>query len=95
MSKYEMMYVLRPDLTEEKIAEVVEKFKNIIINQGGEITAFKEMGKRRLAYEIKHIKEGFYFLKNFDATPEIVAELDRVTRITDEVIRFLIFRVDQ
>jgi len=94
MRKYEMMYVLRPDLTEENIALIVEKLKNVIINQGGEITAFKEMGKRRLAYEIKHIKEGFYFLKNFDATPEIVAELERITRISDEVIRYLVFRVD-
>jgi len=95
MRKYEMMYVLRPDLTEENIAAVVDKLKNLVTDQGGEITAFKEMGKRRLAYEIKHLKEGFYFLKNFDATPEIVAELERITRISDEVIRYLVFRIDE
>ncbi len=95
MRKYEMMYVLRPDLTEESTTAVVDKIKNLVTDQGGEITAFKEMGKRRLAYEIKHLREGVYFLMNFDATPEIVAELERITRISDEVIRYLVFRIDE
>lgn len=95
MRKYEMMYVLRPDLNEESITAIVEKLKGIITNTGGEITEFKEMGKRRLAYEIMHLHEGIYFLKYFDATPEIVAEVDRVTRISDEIIRYLIFRVEE
>lgn len=95
MRKYEMMYVLRPDLTEENVSAVVDKLKNLVTDQGGEITEFKEMGKRRLAYEIKHLREGIYFLMNFDATPEIVAELERITRISDEVIRYLVFRVDE
>lgn len=95
MRKYEMMYVLRPELSEEAVAAVVEKLKNIVTSEGGEITAFKEMGKRRLAYEIKHLKEGIYFLMNFDATQALVAELERITRITDEVIRYLIIREDE
>lgn len=95
MRKYEMMYVLRPDLTEENTAVLVDKLKNLVTEPGGEITGFKEMGKRRLAYEIKHLREGVYFLMNFDATPEIVAELERITRISDEVIRYLVFRVDE
>ncbi len=89
MRKYEVMYILRPDLEQEAVQAVVEKFQGIISN-GGEITKHDLMGKRRLAYEIKKHRDGFYVLVNFTATPEVVKELDRVFRITDEVIRYMI-----
>lgn len=95
MRKYEMMYVLHPDLTEDAAAALVEKLKNVVTNNGGEITEFKEMGKRRLAYEIKKVRDGIYFLMNFDADQKASAELDRITRISDGVIRHLIFRIDE
>lgn len=89
MRKYEIMYIVRSDLEEAAVQAVVEKFQGII-NNGGEVTKLNVMGKRRLAYEINKFRDGIYVLVNFTATPEVVKELDRVLRITDEVIRFMI-----
>jgi len=89
MRKYEVMYILRPDLEQEAVQAVVEKFQGIISN-GGEITKHELMGKRRLAYEIKKFRDGIYVLVQFNAEPVVVNELDRVLRISDEVIRYLI-----
>lgn len=92
MRKYELLYIVRSDLDEQAVQANVEKFQGIITNGGGEITNLNIMGKRRLAYEINKNRDGIYVLVNFNATPEIVKELDRVIRITDEVIRFIIVK---
>ncbi|OEF99672.1 30S ribosomal protein S6 [Vulcanibacillus modesticaldus] len=92
MRKYEAMYILKPDLEQEATKELVEKFQNIITNNGGEIEKLEEMGKRRLAYEIEDYNDGYYVLVNFKSEPAVVAELDRVFRITDGVIRYLIIK---
>jgi small subunit ribosomal protein S6 len=89
MRKYEVMYIIRPDIEEEAVQAAIEKFANII-NNGGEITKSNVMGKRRLAYEISKFRDGHYVLVNFTATPEVVAELGRVMKISDEIIRYLI-----
>lgn len=89
MRKYELMYIIRPDLEQEAVQAAVEKFQGIIQN-GGEITKHDVMGKRRLAYEINKIRDGVYVLVNFTTTPEVVAELERILKISDEVIRYLI-----
>ncbi|WP_059050433.1 30S ribosomal protein S6 [Paenibacillus senegalimassiliensis] len=89
MRKYEVMYIIRPDVEQEAVQALVEKFQGIIQN-GGEITKHDVMGKRRLAYEINKIRDGIYVLVNFTATPEVVAELERILKISDEVIRYLI-----
>lgn len=89
MRKYEMMFIVRTDLEESAVQAVVEKIQGVI-NNGGEVTNLNVMGKRRLAYEIKKFRDGIYVLVNFNATPEVVKELDRVTRITDEIIRYII-----
>ncbi|GIP36010.1 30S ribosomal protein S6 [Paenibacillus sp. J2TS4] len=89
MRKYEVMYILRSDIEQEAVESAISKFENII-NNGGEITKSEVMGKRRLAYEINKFRDGIYVLVNFNATPEVVAELDRVMKISDEIIRYLI-----
>ncbi|MGG6312947.1 30S ribosomal protein S6 [Paenibacillus macerans] len=89
MRKYEVMYIIRPDVEQEAVQATVEKFQGIIQN-GGEISKHDVMGKRRLAYEINKIRDGIYVLVNFTATPEVVAELERILKISDEVIRYLI-----
>lgn len=89
MRKYELMYIIRPDLEQEAVQAAVEKFQGIIQN-GGEVTKHDVMGKRRLAYEINKIRDGVYVLVNFTAAPEVVAELERILKISDEVIRYLI-----
>lgn len=90
MRKYELMYIIRTDIEQELVQSTVEKFQGIITNGGGEITKHDLMGKRRLAYEIKKFRDGHYVLVQFNAEPAVVTELDRVLKISDEVIRVLI-----
>lgn len=90
MRKYEVMYIIRPDIEQEVVQATVDKFQGIISNGGGEVTAHGVMGKRRLAYEIKKFRDGFYVLVHFTAEPAVVTELERLMKISDEVIRYLI-----
>jgi len=91
MRKYEAIFIVRSHLDEQAVQAVVEKFQSII-NNGGEVTNLNVMGKRRLAYEIQKQRDGIYVVINFNAPPEVVKELDRVMRITDEVIRYMIIK---
>lgn len=87
--KYELMYIINPNLTEEETAALVEKFKTLV-EQNGTLDEMEEMGKRKLAYEINYISEGYYVLVKFTSAPDFPAELDRVLGITDGVMRSLI-----
>jgi small subunit ribosomal protein S6 len=91
MRKYEVMYIIRPDAEQEAVQALVEKFNGIISN-GGEVTKSEVIGKRRLAYEINKLRDGYFVLVHFNATTEVVNELDRIMKIQDEVIRSLIVR---
>lgn len=87
--KYELMYIIDPNIGEEDIAGIVEKFKTLI-ETNGTIDEMEEMGKRKLAYEINDISEGYYVLVKFVSAPDFPAELDRVLGITEGVIRSMI-----
>ena len=87
--KYEVLYVLNPNLTEEETLAIVEKFKTLI-EQNGTVDEMEEWGKRKLAYEINYLTEGYYVLVKFTSGPELPAELDRILGITDGVIRSLV-----
>ena len=89
--KYELMYIINPNLSEEETAAVVEKFK-ALVEQNGTLEEMEEMGKRKLAYEINYISEGYYVLVKFTSGPDFPAELDRVLGITDGILRALITR---
>ena len=89
--KYELKYIINPNLSEEETAAVVEKFK-ALVEQNGTLEEMEEMGKRKLAYEINYISEGYYELVKFTSGPDIPAELDRVLGITDGILRSLITR---
>jgi small subunit ribosomal protein S6 len=91
MRKYEIMYIIRTDIEEEVVQSTIEKFQSII-NNGGEITKNNVMGKRKLAYEINKFRDGIYVLVHFNSTPAVVAELDRVMKISDEIIRYMIVK---
>lgn len=95
MRKYETMFILHPSLDEEAVKANIEKFKGVIENGGGTIDNVDFWGKRKLAYEIKKVSEGFYTLVNFSANPELPKELDRIFRITDSVIRHMIVVEDK
>lgn len=94
MKKYETLFVLNPELDEESIKTNIEKIKGII-EQNGTVTNVDEWGKRRLAYEIKDMTEGYYVLINFEAEPELPKELDRIFRISDSVLRHIIVNLDE
>ena len=87
--KYEVMYIINPAVGEEGIAAIVEKFKTLI-ETNGTIDEMEEMGKRKLAYEINYISEGYYVLVKFTSAPEFPAELDRILGITEGVILSMI-----
>ena len=89
MNKYEVMYILNPELEEEKIQALVEKFK-ALIEANGTLESLTEWGKRRLAYPIMYKTEGYYVLSEFSAEPDFPAELERVLKITDGVLRYLV-----
>ncbi len=92
MKKYETIFILHPSLDEEAVNANIEKFKGVIENGGGSVENVDFWGKRKLAYEIAKVNEGYYTLVNFTATAELPSELDRVFRITDGVIRHIIVR---
>ncbi len=92
MRKYELMLVVRPDLEEEPLKSLVEKVQTLISENGGEVENLNEMGKRRLAYEVKGYNEGTYFVLNFKSEPTFVAELERILRINDNVIRYIVIK---
>ena len=87
--KYEVMYIINPNLTEEETAALVEKFKGLV-EANGTLEELTEIGKRKLAYEINYISEGYYVLMKFTSGPDFPAELDRILGITDGILRRLI-----
>ena len=92
MRKYETIFIQHPSLDEEAINANIEKFKGVIENGGGTVENVDFWGKRKLAYEIAKVNEGFYTLINFEANTELPKELDRVFRITDGVIRHIVVK---
>ena len=94
MNKYESVVIVNPNLEEESIKNLIKKFSDLI-NTDGNVTSVEEMGKRKLAYEIRKQKEGFYVVIKFEAKPELIAELERNYRITDEVIKFIIVKEEE
>ena len=92
-ANYEAVYILDPAMNEEQIAAMVEKFKKVV-EANGTVSEVEEWGKRRLAYPIHDLKEGIYIQMTFTAAPAIPAELDRIFRITDGVMRSMIICKD-
>ncbi len=93
-ANYEALYILKPDLTEEQIAAQVERFKSVV-EANGTVSEVNEWGKRRLAYPIQDLMEGYYVLMTFTAAAAVPAELDRIFRISDNVMRSMIVCKDE
>lgn len=94
-ANYEAMYILDPNLGEEATAALVEKFKTLVEQKNGTVSEVNEWGKRRLAYLINDLAEGYYVLMTFTAEPTVPHELDRIFRITDGVMRSMIVCTDK
>lgn len=94
MNKYELALVVNPALDEEERTAVTTRVQDLIARFGGTIEKVDDWGKRRLAYEIKKVNEGFFSFTAFDAEASAPAELESRLRIMDNVLRYLIIRKD-
>ena len=91
MNKYESIIIVNPNVDEAGLKALEEKFTGLI-NENGKVESVENMGKKKLAYEIKKFTEATYMLFNFEAKPESIAELERVYRIKDTIIKFIVVK---
>ena len=96
MRKYEIMFIVKPDLEEKNIKETVKKLEKTLTDNKAVITLSKELGGKEFAYEIKGFKSGFYYLYNIDSnTDAAVKEFNRIASIDESVIRHLILNIEK
>ena len=95
MNKYELALVVNAKIEDDARAAVVEKAKEYITRAGGTITEVEEWGKKRLAYEIQKMTDGFFYFVQFDASAAAPAQIEQHVRIMDNVLRFLCVRKDE
>ena len=94
MNKYELALVVSAKIEDDARTEAVEKAKDLIAKFGGNVTNVEEAGKKRLAYEIQKMKEGFYYFIQFDAESDVPAQVEAQVRIMEPIIRYLCVRQD-
>ena len=94
MRKYEIMYIIRPDIEEDAQKALIERFNGILTDNGAEIEKVTEQGKKRLAYEINNYRDGYYVLINFKSDGEAISEFDRLAKFSDDIIRHIAVRED-
>ena len=94
MNKYESVIIINPAVEEEGMKNLIKKFTDLI-NTEGKVEKVDELGKRKLAYEVKKNKEGYYVVFHFEAQPTLIAELERNYRITDDVIKFIVIKEEE
>ncbi len=92
-NNYEMMYILRPDLSEEQVGNAIDRYRSFISERGAENIQIQNRGKRRLAYPIKKYLDGIYIQMNYQADGSQIAALERAMRLEEEVIRYLTLKL--
>lgn len=92
MNKYECMYILKPNLEDEKRNELIKRFSDVIEKDGGKVIDVDEWGVKKMAYEINYISDGYYILTHFEANPDLPLELERNFKINEDVMRFLVLK---
>lgn len=95
MNKYELAVVVNAKIEDDARTATIKKVKELIARFGGNVTDVDEWGKKRLAYEIQKMREGFYYFIQFDANADVPAQLEENVRIMDNVLRFLCVRADE
>jgi len=95
LREYEVMYIIKPGLEEDNYNQIIEKFNALVQTNGGEIIKVEPWGKRRLAYEIEKLREGYYVLMRINGAPELPKELERNFKIDDQIMRYLVIRVGE
>lgn len=91
---YEVMFIVRPDLSEEDIDKLISTTEANITTAGGTVKSAEKMGKRRLAYTVRKFADGFYVLLTIEGTGELIKEIERRLRVTEQVIKFITVRTD-
>ena len=94
MNKYESVIIINPNLENEAISAVIKKFSDLI-DTDGKVSSVDELGKKKLAYEIRKHKEAYYVVIHFEAKPTLITELERVYGITDDIIKYIVVRLDE
>lgn len=94
MRKYEIMYIIRPDIEEEALTALIERFNKILTDNGAEIAKVDKKGKKRLAYEINDYRDGYYVLINFNGEVDSINEFDRQAKFSEDIIRHMAIRED-
>src|SRR5580698_7386120 len=92
---YELMFIVRPDMTEEDLDKLIAMLQSVVPASGGSIQKIEKMGKRRLAYMVGRFHEGIYVLLVIDGSGPTIHELERRLRVTEQVIKFMTVRVDE
>ncbi|ASK61782.1 30S ribosomal protein S6 [Virgibacillus phasianinus] len=92
MTKYEIMYIIRPDMEEDAQTALMERFHKILTDNGAEIAKVDEKGKKRLAYEINDYRDGYYVIVNFSSDEAAINEFDRLAKFSDDIIRHMAIR---
>jgi len=96
MRNYEIMFIVRPTLSEDEIKKVSSNFAKVIKDNGGKVTETKEMGQRELAYEINDFKSGYYFVLEVEAKDDAaIKEFDRLALISGDIVRHLITKIEK
>ena len=96
MKNYEIMFIVRPTLSEDEVKKVVKDFSDIITKNGGKVTIEENMGQRELAYEIKDFKSGYYFVFEIESKDDkAIKEFDRLALINNDIVRHLITKVEE
>jgi small subunit ribosomal protein S6 len=89
---YEVLYIVRSDLDDDKVQDIIKRVNTLIEKAGGSVGRTNVWGKRKLAYEVKHQKEGSYILQDFNMGQDRIPELEAALKITEEVLRHLVVR---
>ena len=92
---YELMFIVRPDMTEEDQDKLISTLESAVASSGGNVKSVEKMGKRRLAYVVRRFREGIYVLLTVEGGGELIHELERRLRVTEPVIKFLTVRIDE
>lgn len=91
MNNYEVVLIFKPDMSDADRTALLERFKGNI-EENGEVTEVHDWGKRRLAYEINYIREGYYYIVEFKSEPDHIREFERRLRLSDYVVRYMVIR---
>lgn len=95
MNKYEILYVIDAQLSDEDIAANITKFEDLVKNHKGNVLNVDKWGKKTLAYPIDYKTEGYYVLMDFESAPDFIVEIERVMKITEPIMRYMAVRKDE